>query len=422
MKKIQILVFPCGSEIGLEIYRSLEFSTHFNLIGASSVNDHGKFVYANYIGNLPFYDSPDFITEICRIVKDHNIDAIYPAMDSVITFLKKNEEKLGCKVISSCVETTEICLSKSKTYNVLKNHIAVPEIYFDHENIPSYPVFLKPDVGYGSRGVLKADNWAEAEHHLAKHPGSLILEYLPGREYTVDCFTNFKSELLFVGPRERRRISNGISVNSVTMPLKDTMRKIASSINNQIEFNGAWFFQVKENAVGELVLLEIASRMGGSSAVHRAQGVNFASLSVFNAFEMPVSVFVNSFQVELDRALSNKYKLNIQFEHAYIDFDDTILVNGNVNTKLITVIYDFINKKKKVHLITKHIKDINETLRAYRLEGLFDSIIHLKQTDIKSDYITKKDSIFIDDSFAERKSVNEKLGISVFSVDMIEIF
>ena len=47
MKK-NILVFPCGSEIALEIYRSVNKSIHFNLIGASSVDDHGKFIYENY--------------------------------------------------------------------------------------------------------------------------------------------------------------------------------------------------------------------------------------------------------------------------------------------------------------------------------------------------------------------------------------
>ena len=89
--KKNILVFPCGSEIGLEIHRALEFSIHFNLIGASSVDDHGKFVYENYIGNLPFIDNNDFITAIKKIVTEENIDAIYPTMDSVITLLKKNE-------------------------------------------------------------------------------------------------------------------------------------------------------------------------------------------------------------------------------------------------------------------------------------------------------------------------------------------
>lgn len=34
-----------GSEIGLEIYRSMKFRKHFHLVGGSSVNDHGRFVF-----------------------------------------------------------------------------------------------------------------------------------------------------------------------------------------------------------------------------------------------------------------------------------------------------------------------------------------------------------------------------------------
>ncbi len=33
-----ILVFPCGSEIALEVHRSLQYSTHFHLIGANSID------------------------------------------------------------------------------------------------------------------------------------------------------------------------------------------------------------------------------------------------------------------------------------------------------------------------------------------------------------------------------------------------
>jgi hypothetical protein len=419
MPKKNILVFPCGSEIGLEIYRSLEFSAHFNLIGASSVDDHGKFVFENYIGDLPFYNSTNFIDEIYRIVKDYNIDAIYPAMDSVIALLKKNEEKFGCKVISSCTETTEICLSKTQTYNILNNHIIVPKIYNKPEDISTYPVFLKPDIGYGSRGVLKADTKQEVIDHKNKYPQTIILEYLPGKEYTVDCFTDRQEKLLFVGPRERSRISNGISVNTKTMKNEDRFSQIAKAINDAFSLDGAWFFQVKENEDGKLVLLEVASRMGGSSSTYRAKGINFALLSLFNAFNMPVFILENDFDVELDRALDNVYKFNIEFNHVYVDLDDTLIVDGKVNYKLVGTLYRFINQGKKIYLITKHKYDLQQTLLKNRLTGLFDNIIHLKQDENKSKFINHKNAIFIDDSFAERREVHKNAKIPVFGVDKI---
>ncbi len=418
--KKNILVFPCGSEVALEIYRSLEFSNHFNLIGGSSVDDHGKFVFVNYVPDIPFVNDENFIKILKGVIKEHNVDFIFPATDYVIYELKKNESNLGCKIISSSFETVEVCLSKSKTYRLLSDVIKTPILFNDVSKINKYPVFLKPDVGYGSRGVFKANNENDVVSHLNKNPQNIILEFLPGKEYTVDCFTNFKKELIFVGSRERSRISNGISVNTKTMYSDSRFLEIAELINEKLELNGAWFFQVKERNNGELVLLEVASRLAGSSAVYRALGINFSSLSIFNAMEIPVEILENNYEVELDRALYNVCKINLKFNHIYIDLDDTIIVDGKVNFDLVAVIYKFINQGKKIHLITKHKFDVNLTLLKYRIKELFDTIIHLQPEDSKADYIKHSDSIFIDDSFAERKEVFVKLNLKVFSVDQTQ--
>lgn len=420
MGKKNILIFPCGSEVALEIYRSLEHSIHFNLIGASSIDDHGKFVFENYIGDLPFVTDEFFIQKLKEVIKENKIDAIFPAMDLVIHLLKQYENELSCKVISSSALSTGICLSKLQTYEKFKEFINVPKVLKDILSISDYPIFLKPDVGYGSRGVLKAVNLEEVKNHIIKYPNSILLEYLPGKEYTVDCFTDYKGKLLFVGQRERIRVSNGISVNTKTMLLEERVNSMAKIINSHLELNGAWFFQVKENKEGELVLLEIASRLGGSSAVYRAKGINFASLSLFNAFELPVSILENKFEVEMDRALNNNFKIDIIFNHIYVDLDDTIIINDKINYKLVGMLYKFINENKQIHLITKHKKDnLLETLEQYKIDKLFDTIIHLKKEDNKFEHIIHSDSIFIDDSFQERKAVLEKLNIPVFGVDMI---
>ena len=45
----------------------------------------------------------------------------------------------------------------------------------------------------------------------------------------------------------------------------------------------------------------------------------------------------------------------------------------------------------------------------------------LKPKENKEDYIKKEKAIFIDNMYAERKSVITKLGIPVFDVDAIEV-
>jgi len=428
MKK-NILVFPCGSEIALEVYRAVNHSTHFNLIGANSIDDHGQFVFENYIGGLPFITDPDFLEKFRQVVRDNNIDAVYPAMDAVIELLKSNEDFLGCKVVSSPIETTQICLSKSKTYKVLENVVKVPKTFTADELVIAgepFPVFAKPDIGYGSRGAKKISSVEDLKAHLALYPSCILSEFLPGKEYTVDCFSSHNGDLLFAAARERCRIMNGISVN--TKPVKENAEEFmefAKRINSAIKFNGAWFYQVKRDANGSLTLLEIASRFGGSSSLFRAQGINFALMSLFDAFDIPVSVLRNGYDVVMDRALDNKYKLDLKYSEVFVDFDDCIYLEKKfVNDALMAFLYRCVNNGIKVTLLSRHddekLGKLDELLDKLRIRQVFDRIIHLNPSQKKIDSIDNTDSIFIDDSFAERKAVADKFNIPVFSLDMIE--
>jgi len=424
MPKYKILVFPCGSEIGLEIFRSLKYSIHIELFGASSFDDHGRFIYDNYIGNIPFIDAPDFIEKTKLIVKQYRFDAIYPSMDKVIWKLKRHENVIGCKVIASPYKTTELCLSKKKTYKYLRQFVQVPLTYSSFEEITNFPVFIKPDIGYGSRCTLKVCNHHELKSFFMKHELSnfIISEYLPGEEYTVDCFTDRNKKLRFVGPRIRKRISNGISVN--TKPISERNKefeKFAVKINEVLEFQGAWFFQLKRDKNNQLTLLEVASRLAGSSSLYRGKGINFALLSVFDTFRIDVEVVENGYEIELDRALDNKYKINLEYDIIYVDFDDCLVINQNVNTQLIAFLYSAINNGKKIILLSKHDGDIHTKLNEYKIRQLFNEVIQIKKEDHKFMYIKSSNAIFIDDSFYERKLVKKKLKIPVFSPDMIEV-
>lgn len=153
MKK-NVLVFPCGSEIGLEVNRALANSIHFELFGANSVDDHGKFVYKNYIDNLPFVDSSDFITELNRIIDSNSIDLIVPTHDSVVLKLAKFSHLINTEIISSPLETCAVSRSKGKTYDLFTDLIATPIVFSEYDHF-EFPLFLKPDVGQGSKGTYK---------------------------------------------------------------------------------------------------------------------------------------------------------------------------------------------------------------------------------------------------------------------------
>lgn len=409
MKK-RILIFPCGSEIGLEIHRSMQHSTHFALIGASSVDDHGRFVYEDYIGGIPMHTDTGFTTALKEIIRTRQIDAIYPTMDAVAETLHNLAAELGIIVIGSSKETTAICADKRKTYAALHGHIPLARCYKSLDEVEQYPVFLKPAVGYGARGAAKANNRRHAELLLetAESKSVLIQECLTGTEWTIDCFSDRHGKLRFHGVRSRNRVSNGISVNTTECEQHaQEFAQWADTINSILKPRGAWFFQAKQAADGKPRLLEVAARLAGSSALFRIKGVNFALLSCFDAFEQDVEILLNDFKVELDRALCNRFKTDLEYTDIFVDLDDTLIVNGKVNHELVAFLYQAINNGKRISLITRHTGDLLATLDKYRLTQLFDRVFHITDGSSKANYIDVEKAIFIDDSFIERQSVSK---------------
>ena len=195
----------------------------------------------------------------------------------------------------------------------------------------------------------------------------------------------------------------------------------ASIIDATLELHGAWFFQVKADAAGVLNLMEIAPRIGGASTLSRAHGVNLPLLSLYEAERIPVSVQPVAPWVELDRALINRYKRALTYRTLYLDFDDTLVVRGRVNPDMAKLLYQAVNVGVRLILLTRHAGDLDQVLTKHRLKHLFDEVIHIRNGEPKAAFILDRDSIMIDDSFTERTTVHQQLGIPVFDSSMIEM-
>lgn len=423
MKK-KVLVYPCGTEIGLEVYKSLCYSTHYEIWGGSCSYDHGRFVFENHIDNLPFItdkSTAEEIQEFNAIIEKYGFDYIYPVMDGVITVFSKYREYLSPVVVAPDYSATQITRSKRRTYETLKKIVKTPAIYSNVYAVSQYPVFLKPDVGQGSKGVQLIKSPDQATNIHFRDQSNIVMEYLPGEEYTIDCLTGVDGKLIYVRARGRRRIRNGISVNAV-FDDRPVFKEWAEKINEAIPQVGAWFFQLKENDKKELVLLEVASRIAGSSAITRATGVNLPLLTLNIFSGIPVDgVIINDYNIELDRALSNSYKIDLDYDTVYVDFDDTVVVDKKVNLQMISFLYQCLNEGKRMVLLSRHLGDIRIELKRYRLENLFDEVVHLTRSEKKAAHIIDPEkAIFIDDSYGERLAVYETHHIPVFDTHTIE--
>ncbi len=421
--KHRVLIFPAGSEIGLEILSSLKYSHHVEVFGASGKSDHAAYVYDedHYVEDDLYVDGPDFIERFNRLLRSLHIEYIYPTHDTVCCFLAEHQSELEARVLSSCAETNRIARYKRLTYDLFGSHDFCPQLFSAPWDDLRFPVFLKPDDGQGSKGTCIAADSQDLTFHLGKCPELLVTEFLPGAELSVDCFTDFNGKLLFIGSRTRERIQMGISFRSTALEVTEEIGQIARSINDTVSLNGAWFFQVKRDTQGKFKLMEFAPRQSSTMGLYRHTGVNFALLSLFNAMGMPVEILQNQYTVQLDRSLHNRFKSDLTFKRVYIDFDETLVVGKHVHEQAMAFLYQCRNRNISVVLLTKHRYNLADTLRDCGIsEHLFERIVQVNDAQDKCDFINPAEAIFIDNYWFDRRAVKRKFGISVFDVDAIE--
>lgn len=421
MDSKNLLIFPAGTEIAFEILNALKYSKFVRIFGGTSVQDHSEFVYKNLIGEFPYINEEGFLEYLNSVIDEYHIDCIYPAHDSASVFFSEHADEIKAQVIITEKFTTDICRSKAATYQYLIKEDFIPKTYNSIKEVTTYPVFVKPVIGQGANGAKKIKNREELSMALEKDSSLIICEYLPGTEYTVDCFTDKDGSLLVSKLRNRERIRTGISVRSKQLETDNKIVEIAKIINSKFKFKGAWFFQVKKNINDEYRLMEISPRISGTMGLSRNLGINFPMLTLFVFWDYNVNIIDNQYDIMLDRAFYSAYKIDLEYEHVYLDFDDTLIIGDKVNQDLMRYIYQAVNEGKKLHLLSKHATDIYADLKKYKImSDLFEDITVLPAFEEKSKYIIERNSIFIDDSFAERKKVRDKTGIAVFDLDMVE--
>lgn len=418
MTTLTVLVYPAEAENAFEVARALRGRESIKVIGASSRRGHARFVFDDCIEDAPNIDDAAFDPWLDRLQRDKQINAFLPTHDHVAWRIHHAKRPTGLRLIGSSAATAAICASKLEMTGVLRHFEWHPQV---HDATPaSFPVFAKPDRSAGGKGTARLDNlkaWTDFfDHHPREH--YLVTDYLPGAEFTVDCFTDRHGKLLFVGPRSREAIRAGIAMQSQAISAEPFLQ-IARDLHATLEFRGYWFFQTKLDIYGKHRFLEASCRAAAGIGLHRQAGVNLPLLGLLDGFDRDVSILRQPFTVRASRALTVAYDLPISFSRLYIDLDDTLLIAGQPNVTAMALVYGCRQRRIRCHLITRHAGDPIATLRSVLIEpAIFDEIIHLDWSQKKQDFI-QPDSIFIDNSFAEREAVSSRCGIPVFDVDAI---
>lgn len=423
-KTMGVAVFPCASGIGQEIFHALDGHKDVSLYGINAgENNAGSCLFGKrYIGNAPHMDDSESLISFLNTAFDkHRIEYIFPAYDDATVWLKLYERRLNVVVLAPNQNAVDICRSKTCTYKVLENVVRTPRI-FDKTKLyeEDFPLFIKPDDGEGSKRCRKAACLDDAKD-LAND--EICIEYFPGEEYTVDCFTNNHETRAI--PRIRYGVRAGLSVHTKPVLDKDIVKYcslMAREIAKTLDMRGSWFFQCRGTEEGSLGLLEVAPRIAGAMALMRHAGVNFPLLTLYYFAGKPCEVLAGEPPTDVVKIYKNHVRITRWFSSVYCDLDDTLIKNGRVCPDTISFLYKWVGVKRIV-LITRHAGDVSDTLNKYRIsESLFDEVIHITDGSPKSKYVNQY-SLFVDDSFSERKCVwSSVANVLCFDTDALNSF
>lgn len=317
LRDINVMVTAAGAPGAPGIIRSLKQNNErgIRIIGTDTNPDSAGLFMADKSYIVPHGKSYDFIPKMLEIATAEKIDAIQPlATDELPAFAENIYlfEKIGTKVLVSKPSALEIANNKGKLYSFLeasgipapKSLMVTQQPEFEKAvyeiGYPDLPVCVKPQVSKGGRGfrILKEDI-NKLETLLNSKPDStlitlgdmlsildgnnrfpelVVMEHLPGDEYSVDLLAK-DGEPLIVVPRKRDSIKLGISFVG-TIEKNDEVINMATAISRALGLDYNINLQLKYSADGIPKIIEINPRVSGTIVLCTGGGVNMPYFGV----------------------------------------------------------------------------------------------------------------------------------------------
>lgn len=217
---INILFLSAGRRV--ELIRSFrkaskEYGVKSKLVAADISLTAPAIYFADLYHIVPKISEEGFIESIIDICLKEDIKLIVPTIDTELSVLSKNkqriEEKTKAKALVSDERVIEICRNKYYTQVFFEsNGFGTPKLITDIEQGKGnlkYPLFIKPLDGSSSINAFKVNNEFELNFFREYIKNPILQEFVDGEEFTVDAFLDFDSNPITIVPRKRLATRNG---------------------------------------------------------------------------------------------------------------------------------------------------------------------------------------------------------------------
>jgi carbamoyl-phosphate synthase large subunit len=325
MTDATVLVTGCGAPgfAGTRWSLRKAYGDDVRVVGTDVRREHAGRYLCDEFYEVPPASDDDFAAELLAVCERADVDVVLPQVTRELEPLAARKEAFSDNGTTIAVPDAETIKRANDKYRLLEVcealDVPYPEtILVETEaeletacrelGYPSNPVVVKPPVSNGSRGmrILDANRDRKRAFYEEKpsgvyttleglrevlgpqFPPLLVMEHLPGPEYTIDAFrpSSGTDETTAV-TRRRDQVKAGISFRA-TVVNDDSLAEYTDVLANELDLTYAFGFQFKESAAGVPKILECNPRIQGTMVTSTLAGANLPAASVADALGDPI--------------------------------------------------------------------------------------------------------------------------------------
>jgi carbamoyl-phosphate synthase large subunit len=312
LKSIKVFITGAGAPGAPGIIKSLRKVTERNISILGGDANLGNSVGAGLLDKvfqIPYAESPDFIEKVLSICKTENIDVVIPLVTRELLIFSRHKDLFSRNGIYVSVSDPGPLESANNKYLLMKfcrdNNIPVPDFHLVHSladfrsaagklGYPQKKICFKPPVSNGLRGFriiedgqdrlfslmnekpnniyISFDEFVSICEDGKSFPELMVMEYLPGDEYSVDVLAD-KGKFISAIPRSRDHIKMGISFVGTVTEDKEII-EYSKRIVEGLKLNGNIGLQFKRDNNRIPKIIESNPRVQGTIVLCTAAGEN----------------------------------------------------------------------------------------------------------------------------------------------------
>ncbi len=220
---------------------------------------------AHHHRSVPRITDPDYVPALARLCQELGVRAVVPLTDLDLEVLGHARVAGELPAFVPDPEIARATFDKYEAHRLLQRlGLPSPPTVLPGEDVPGYPVMIKPRQGSGARSIHPAADRRAAEFFIdyVKEP-VMVQKLMDGPEFSIDCLCDLQARCLNAIPRTMIESRGGESIKGTVIgdgELIDLGRRVVEALG----VRGPCTVQVFRDSEIGLGITDVNTRFGGA--------------------------------------------------------------------------------------------------------------------------------------------------------------